>query len=264
MQPAVLIPLYCLLIVGASLAGGVLPSVVELTHTRMQLIVSFVAGLMLGVALFHMLPHAARDTRSLDQAVGWMVFGLLGMFFLIRAFHFHQHEVDDHGPGHGHRLSWVGVAIGLSLHTAIDGVALAASVMAEKREGHALLFGLGTFIAILLHKPLDALAITSLMKASGWNRRLRHMVNAAFALMCPLGAALFYFGVGMDRSVAVGCALALSAGVFLCIALADLLPEVQFHKHDRIKLSAALILGVVLAYGIGFLESGFHDHAHHP
>jgi hypothetical protein len=30
--------------------------------------------------------------------------------------------------------------------------------------------------------------------------------------------------------------------------LADLLPEVQFHRHDRLILSAALLGGVFLAY----------------
>jgi zinc and cadmium transporter len=41
-------------------------------------------------------------------------------------------------------------------------------------------------------------------------------------------------------------ALAFSAGTFLCIALSDLLPELQFHSHDRLKLSVALLAGVVL------------------
>jgi zinc and cadmium transporter len=52
----------------------------------------------------------------------------------------------------------------------------------------------------------------------------------------------------------VGCALAFSAGVFVCIALSDLLPEIEFHSHDRVKLSLALLLGVGAAYAIGFLE----------
>ncbi|MHC4669843.1 MAG: ZIP family metal transporter, partial [Planctomycetota bacterium] len=191
MSPAALIVSYCALIVAASLVGGTLPGWFRLTHTRRQLMISFVAGLMLGVSLFHMLPHAAAAAGSLDRAIGWLVAGLLAMFFLIRAFQFHEHEpahahehepahahehepahAHEHEPAHGHeheparghehhRLSWVGVAIGLGLHTAIDGVALAASVVAEARaESVTRLFGLGAFLAILLHKPLDALAIT--------------------------------------------------------------------------------------------------------
>ena len=53
----------------------------------------------------------------------------------------------------------------------------------------------------------------------------------------------------------------MSAGVFICISLSDLLPEVQFHSHDRLKLSAALLLGIVTAWAIGFLEPA-HTHGH--
>jgi zinc and cadmium transporter len=99
------------------------------------------------------------------------------------------------------------------------------------------------------------------MAAGGWPARARGFVNAAFALTCPFGAALFYAGAMAGSGAVLGPALAFAAGAFLCIALADLLPEVQFHRHDRLKLSAALLLGVALAYGVTFLEAGgFHDH----
>jgi zinc and cadmium transporter len=158
----------------------------------------------------------------------------------------------------------MGVFFGLAVHTLIDGMALAASVRAEAAHGDSLgVHGLGTFLAILLHKPLDAVSITSLMAAGGWSTRWRNVVNAGFALMCPLGAALLVLGADRlagDASLVVGCALAFSAGVFLCISLGDLLPEVEFHSHDRLKLSLALLLGIALAWAIGWIEPS-HVHA---
>jgi len=301
MPPYLLLITYCLLIVAASLGGGYLPLLVRLTHTRMQLMMSFVAGLMLGVGVFHMLPHAAKELESLDRAVVWLMAGLLTMFFLVRAFHFHEHGVvedeaehlhdhshahghdhhhDDHAHhdhahhdhGHGHSaalgkapLSWIGVAVGLSLHTALDGMALAANVAADARHNPSATFlAVGTFLAIMLHKPLDALSITALMSASNWPMNVRQAVNAGFALMCPIGAMVFSFGLqqfGGDRPMVIGAALAFSAGVFICISLGDLLPELQFHTHDRIKLSTALLAGIALAYLLGFVEPG-HNHQH--
>jgi zinc and cadmium transporter len=64
-----------------------------------------------------------------------------------------------------------------------------------------------------------------------------------------------------QQNVFVGTALAFSAGVFVCIALSDLLPEVQFHSHDRGRLSLALVAGLVAAWAIGFLEP---EHTHAP
>ena len=61
--------------------------------------------------------------------------------------------------------------------------------------------------------------------------------------------------IDVGQSLLIGCALAFSAGLFLCIALSDLLPEVAFHSHDRGKLSAALLLGVAVAIGVELLHS---------
>ncbi|MDA7978942.1 MAG: ZIP family metal transporter [Pirellulales bacterium] len=275
MPPVLSLIVYSVCIVAASLAGGWVTVWFKLSHTRLQIVISFVAGLMLGIGLLHMLPHSVAYTHSLDRTLLFALFGLLAMFFLIRVFDFHHHGEAEHEHEHhgescraSHRFSWVGVAIGLSLHTAIDGIALAAAVMTESGavghdHGGMATLGLGTFLVILLHKPLDALSITSLMAASGWSTAARQATNAGFAMMCPLGALLFFFGFSGNPEI-IGAALAFAAGTFICISLADLLPELQFHTHDRGKLSVALLLGVALAYGIGLLEGenhgGIHQH----
>ena len=61
----------------------------------------------------------------------------------------------------------------------------------------------------------------------------------------------------------VALALAFSAGALLCIALADLLPEIQFHDHDRGALSVLLIGGVMTAYAAAKIEHAGHNHGGH-
>ena len=277
---------YCSLIVLASLAGGWIPNWIALTHTRMQTLISAVGGLMLGIALFHLQPHSVEYTGSTSLSAQWMMGGLLVMFFLVRMFHFHHHgpadplageepHDHDHDDGHHHHhehshshavhhLNWVGVALGLAIHTLIDGIALGASVRADVGEPVFLsLLGVGTFLAVLLHKPLDAISITSLMAAGGWSAGARNAVNFGFAMMCPLGALAFVLGLEQlseQQHFVIGCALAFSAGVFLCISLGDLLPELELHSHNRIRLSLALLLGVALAWAIEQTHS--HDHSH--
>ncbi|HIF31856.1 MAG TPA: hypothetical protein EYQ75_09355 [Planctomycetaceae bacterium] len=263
--------LYCCFIFVASLSGGGLPVLAKINHTSLQMLLSFIGGLMLGVAMLRMLPHATH-ILGIEAAAATALIGLLTMFFLIRIFHFHQHEapsaqphahdadctLDHHALSQDHRLSWTGIAIGLAIHTLIDGVALAASVRLDAGDSIGFYpLGLGTFLAILVHKPLDALSITSVMTAGGWSKRSALVVNTAFAIMCPIGVIVFMTAgpVLSDSQNYVGFALAFSAGVFLCISLADLLPEVHFHQHDRLKLSAMMLAGVLVAYFIGFFES---------
>ena len=271
-SPTTLLVAYCLAIALFSLVGGLLPNWVRMTHTRTQLVMSFVSGLMLGVAFYHLLPHCIAlvgGPVAADVSVWWLMVGLIAMLLLLRMFHFHQHDFSheedvhhDHHHSHGestaHPLSWLGIALGLALHTIIDGVALGAVIQGEAASGEAAgLLGVGVFLAILLHKPLDAMSITTVMEAGGWSRPARATTNAIFAFMCPVGALLFFFGVGyLDdaRDYVVGVALAFSAGAFICIALSDLLPEVQFHSHDKAKLTLAFILGIALAYTIGGIE----------
>ena len=253
---------------------------VRLTHRRMEIAVSFVAGVMLGIGLLHMLPHAVAQARlATDGQSGseltimlWVLAGLLAMFFIERFLCFHHHEVEDgevtchhdHEHDHGHDITWSGAALGLTLHSVIAGVALAASV--QHGHGGMPLAGLGTFLVILLHKPFDSMTIGTLMARGGWSEGWRHVINGIFSLAIPLGALIFHFGImqGDEGGMTLACALGFAAGTFLCISLSDLLPELQFHDHDRGKLSAALLLGLAVAYGVCQLEALSHQHPPAP
>ncbi len=270
---------YSAAILLASIVGGWLPSVIHFTHTRIQVVISFVGGLMLGIAIFHLMPHAVAELgpARFDEVAWSMMIGLLVMFFLLRAFHFHQHGPSDFGPeqkehevctGHHHhhddehqhlhslkldqasdgqpnnghnssgRMRWLGVFMGLGFHTLLDGVAVGAAVQADLLKSDEFsLWGFGVFLAVFFHKPLDAISITSLMQAQGQKSSTRLLVNLGFALMAPLGILLVVLGVlgaGESGTGWVGWGLGFSAGVFLCIALSDLLPEMEFHSHNRI------------------------------
>jgi len=290
-----LLGIYCVLVLLASLAGGWVLLAMRLTHARLQMAVSFVAGLMLGVALLHFIPHAVHQSRSVQRTVYWVLGGFLVMFFLQRFFPHHHHDVSEgapeqheHGPeqppghrasdehdDHGHtlaehsasQLSWAATTVGMSFHSLLGGVALGAAVATGWGAGGGLV-GLGTALVIILHKPFDAMAVSTLMAASGCSRFARHLLNGLFALVTPLGAILFYAGAshffGSNPAFLAG-ALAFCAGTFLCIACADLLPELQFHSHDRLKLSVALVAGLGVAVLIGQLETASHDHQdEHP
>jgi zinc and cadmium transporter len=304
-MPTVLLTYYCALILVASIVGGMIPVWFQLTHRWMQFAVSFVAGVMLGIGVLHMLPHAIADAAAAAdamvqgesaltgaapiatnaEAVRWvtvsLLAGMLAMFFIERFFSYHHHDVPEdetehshehdhaghehhHGGEVGSNLSWSGAALGLAFHSVLNGVALAAA--AQHGSDGSWLAGFGTFLVIFLHKPFDAMTISMLMGRGGWGLAWRHTVNGLFSLAIPVGVLIFYFGLvseSTDSNNATGqwyiaCALAFSAGTFLCISLSDLLPELQFHRHDRFMLSVALLLGLGVAHVAALLEAAAH------
>ncbi len=290
-----LLLVYCVLVSLASLAGGRLSLLIRMTHLRTQLLMSGVGGLMLGIAMLHMWPHSGDLLGSQAKAGVGALIGLIVMFLLIRLFHTHDHSIPvtedapsepceaedscihshNHAHGHVHNcehgdhahgdprgLSWVGLFFGLALHTLVDGVALASSVMASSHGVWMGLAGLGTFLAVALHKPLDAFAITSVMDKQRWSASSQATANFAFSLACPAGALAFFFltrNFSVGSTEFLGWGLAISAGFFIGIALADLLPEVAFHDHDRGKLTFALLFGVALAVAIENLPGHSHQ-----
>lgn len=269
---------FCILIVIASVGGGLVPLLRVVTHVRMQVYLSFSAGVMLGSALLHMLPESAEIGGP--EVIGWALPGLVTLFLVERFFSYHHHEFEEpaagnspektacegHGHSHDHdhhhahalapkaetaRFHWKAAAIGLALHSLLGGVALASAEAASANSDWSVTSGV--FLATLLHKPADALTITSLMQRGRARSALAHLVNLLFALMIPMGAILFQLGRSRladlpQNSIqsVTGAALAFSAGTFLCISLSDLLPELHFHSHDRVKLSIALLAGIAL------------------
>ena len=285
-----LLAVYAALIIAASILGGWLPSKLHLTHTRLQVVISAVAGFMLGVGLLHLLGHALLALEPIPAMLAVLV-GFTAMFLLERFFSFHTHEIpgdvcadvheadhtdhDHHAHQHEHPhrpLSWTGATVGLSIHSVVAGFALGSSVLAE---GGAKLPGIAVFLAIVLHKPLDSFTVLTLGHRAGFSTRAANLLNGAFALAVPIGIAIAWFALGSaeglhdahahhdhdhdhdhgDAPPWLPLALAFSAGTFLCVSLSDLLPEVHFHQHDRIKLTAALLLGLGLAVASALAEN---------
>jgi zinc and cadmium transporter len=291
--------IYLLLIAAAAIAGGSSMAFVSLGHRPMQVLLSLTGGVLLGVGMLHLLPHASFALAGgVEAAAGWAVVGFFAMFLLERAFHGHSHHGHDdqgseshghhpHHHGHDHhgptataspsgqapsgygsagRWAWCGALAGLTLHSLADGAALAASVQADAAHGDGIASGFATFLAICLHKPLDAAIIAMLLINAGVSPQFRRLVNLGYALVVPIGALAFLFGLrllGAHEGEMLGVAMALAAGAFICIAAADLLPEVQFHSHDRLLLTTALAVGLAIAWAITLVERATHAHESH-
>ena len=258
-------------IAATSLLGGWVANRFSITHTRMQVVMAFVSGLILGVAVYHLLPHslaAISGPHAAETAVGWMMIGMVLTLLLLYLFDFHehdfseehssQHDPNDRMPRRVNPVTWAGIAIGLGVHSLTEGLTMSSTIRLTY-DGGVTAASLGVFLAIALHKPLDALSIVSTMRANGVGRGARRAANLGFALLVPVAAFATYWGaaqIGSSEMTVIGCALAFATGSFLCIALSDLLPEIHFHGHDRFRLAFSFLIGIGIAYGLHWVEPG--------
>jgi zinc and cadmium transporter len=252
------------ILVGA-LAGGALPLLGRMR--RSDALLSFSAGVMLGAAFLHMLPEAVEGAGL--SALPFVLLGFLFLFLLERFVLVHVCAepgptatalANPHGtPGHVHNdatgceVHTLGIAafVGLSLHTIVDGFALGAA-----SSDSAL--GFLVFLAILAHKIPSSFSLSAILRAEGYSRRRALAMNAVFALMVPLGAAVYVAVRGLVAAPAfTSFALAASAGTFLHLALSDILPDLHQRGGSKLKLSAALLVGVAAMWALRLVN---HDH----
>ena len=252
--------IYTLIVAGLSLIGAWLPLRTRLGHASLQRYLSLAAGALLGAALFHLLPEASEHIHAHFGLPA--VLGVAVVFFLQRylAPHCHEplaeppvehephpehdHTCHDHAHGASLASSFVAV-LALSIHSFFDGVALGA--VADGGDQSLLA---AVFLSVLIHKPMDGLSVSVLLLNGGATRRNLWLTQIFYAALVPIGALAFSLtrGAIAEPSTFVGYTLAFSAGTFLAIALTDLLPELHFHTHDRHKLSAALLAGLLVMW----------------
>jgi len=214
-----------------SLVGGFLPLMRALSQRALALLLSFSAGVLLGAVFFHMLPETGR---VLNEAVGWPILtGFLLIFVMERFVFVHaceEYACDIHQMG-------LPAFLGISLHSLLDGIALGAGLILPQ-------LGPVVLLAVIIHKMPDSMSISSILLAAGWNRRKISWLNLLFSLTTPVGALIAYLFFRSLSPENVAVAIGISAGTFLAIATADILPQVH-----RIEQRNPLTL-VFLAFGL--------------
>lgn len=203
----------------AGLAGGILPT--AFVHRYIANLLAFAAGTLVGAAFLHLLPEALHDGAPPHEI---MIAALAGFvtFYVVESF------LGSHAAGQsGHKHDTLGpfILVGDALHNATDGIAIAAAFMADVKTGIA------TTLAVIVHELPQEIGDYSILMAQGYTRR-----KALFALflvqMCALIGAVGAIFAAKQMTLAAPYLMALSAGGFIYIASADLLPELQRQKSD--------------------------------
>ena len=216
-----------LLVVVSTFLGGM---VALRLHRELTTLIALTGGVVLGVALFDVLPEAI-DAVGDSARVGTLVGAGFLLFFLAeRALVIHHRDEPEQARAH----EQVGVlgAAGLSVHSFIDGLGIGLAFGLDTSTGVLVL------IAVLAHDFADGLNTVGFILSQSGDRR-KALKWLSIDAVAPLIGAI----VGASLSVSehtLGHLLALYAGFFLYMGATDLLPEAHQHPSRlRVALTAA-------------------------
>ncbi len=226
--------------------------------------VSLSVGVLLSVALLHLLPEAFESgVADAHVLFGLMLASLIGFFVLEKIAllrHSHHHEGDGHHHHHGHDRHEAGrggvlILIGSSLHNLCDGVLVAGAFLTDP------LLGVLTAASIIVHEVPHKLGDFVVLLNAGLARRRAFALILFTSLCSALGGIIGYFVLQQAQDW-VPYVLVVAASSFLYISVADLMPQM----HERVSLADAvpqLLLvgvGVALIYSVTTLMHHGHEH----
>jgi ZIP family zinc transporter/zinc and cadmium transporter len=215
--------LYGLAAASANILGAVaVASRATWSLRALDALLSFAAGFLISVSLIDLFPEAIKIAGATAPAVALFGYVLVHLTQHTLGRHFHFGE-ETHSVS---QLVSVSALFGLLMHTFVDGVAVASGLRVSTGLGALV------FIAVLLHKFPEGLAISSLFLAAGAGRSRAVLAAAALGATTILGIIVTgQLGI-LQRN-----GLALSAGVTLYVGASNLVPEFQDRPGLRIPLS---------------------------
>ena len=221
-----------------SLGGLLLAAILLLFLGRARLppvpgLISYAVGTLLGVALLALVPEALDLAQNPRTVLGTLLAGILGFFMLEKLVLWrHCHT----GDCEGHNSSASLVLIGGAFHNFADGAIIGAAVLTS------LPLGVSTTLAVAAHQVPQEVGDFAVLLGAGYSRRRALMLNSISALAGIVGAVAMYTAAD-QLPAALPYVLALAAGSFLYVAMADLIPDLHRGQINIGSIRQVLLIG---------------------
>ncbi len=225
---------------------------VQISERVLHLMLGFSAGILGGVTFVDILPEAYAVANELSLLSIYVPAGIgIGFFILlvveryllvtkeIHGGHFHIH-----GKPLDHAHGLMGVTA-LTFHGFMDGFVIPVGFSAGPQVG------LIVTLAVAIHQIPDSFAALSLALGSTDSKKQAFLYVLATAADTPVGIVVGLLLVGLGGFM-VPIGLGLSAGTFIYVSAADLVPELQ-HKARSPLVVVSMMLGFLLVMGLSLL-----------
>ncbi len=221
---------------------------------RLNRILGFTAGVILGVVAFDVLPEMFDQVHHLEIDPMWamiaLVVGFLSFHIIEKLVLMHHENETKYGQ---HRHPKVGVLSSLALggHGFLDGIGIGLAFQVNTAVGIAVSG------ALIAHKFADGLNAASLMLAHKNSVRRTATLVFVNALLPVLGALSTLLFTLPDTFLPIY--LGFFAGFLLYIGASDILPQAHDEKSDRVTILLT-VAGVAFIFLATQLLADVHVH----
>ncbi len=231
-----------------AVAGGGISSLAAVSHRRLCRLISLAAGALLGVTLFSIIPEVF-SAISFPELLAALLSGYL-VFYLISRYVFHvcpacaASHFDEAATHHFSEIA-MAMIIALSLHSAMDGLALALGREAEMSGG----LDAALLLAICVHKAPEGLALGALLLAAGYRRTAALGLVAAVESTTLLGGAVGLWAAPKIDGFWLDMLLAHVGGGFIYLAVHAVFGELVRHGKKVVLVNfaaGALLIAALL------------------
>jgi len=210
------------------------------------------AGILLGLVFFDIFPESNELIGDLKISPVYFSIAVLTGFFILTMI---ERFMLSKGTVQGHDADGIKIkpfgTLGVSalvIHGFIDGFVIPISLSAS------ITLGLIVTIAMVIHQIPDSFAAMSISLAAGYTKKQTAKYILVTALDTPLGILIGVCALLGSNAVGFGSILVLlslgfSAGTFIFISAADLIPELQ-HSSKSISVVLFILLGFVIIFGL--------------
>jgi len=211
-------------------------------RNKLTLIMGFVAGVILGVACFDILPDIINLIRTYNFStteamialmVGFILFHILEKVFAMH----HSHESDY--PDHKHPQVGILSAVALILHSVMDGIGIGVGFKLSES------IGILVSLAVISHDFTDGMNTVTLLLINHNSVKKARIFLLLDAIAPIIGVLLTIFFVLSNYLLFLY--MSFFAGFLIYISASDILPEAHKNKNSVLLISLTLT-GIIFIF----------------